>query len=97
MSSSAPSTLTVSPKKSEHLLSLADKQGISTRFLSFFNSLDHTVGSKVVGDDKTVSGKLNEQAAAVMAKTREVDQNRGVSAKFSDYYSKAMGTNMGQK
>lgn len=73
------------------------KQGISNRFLNFFNSLDHTVGSKVVGEDKTVSGKVNESAAAVMAKTREVDQNRGVSAKFNDYYSKAMGTSVGQK
>ena len=92
-----PSTLTVRMQNLEYLLTPTDKQGISTRFLSFFNSLDHTVGSKVVGDEKTVSGKLNEQAAAVMAKTREVDQNRGVSAKFSDYYSKAMGTQVGQK
>ena len=44
-----------------------------------------------------MSGKVNESAAAVMAKTREVDQNRGVSAKFNDYYSKAMGTSVGQK
>lgn len=73
------------------------KQGISTRFLNFFNSLDHTIGSKVVGEDKTVSGAVNEQAATVIAKTREVDQNRGVSAKFNDYYSKAMGTSVGQK
>lgn len=65
--------------------------------MNFFNSLDHTVGAKVVGEDKTVSGKVNESAAAVIAKTREVDQNRGVSAKFNDYYSKAMGTSMGQK
>ena len=75
----------------------ADKQGISTKFLNFFNSLDHSVGAKVVGEDKTVSGKLNEHAAAVMAKTREVDQNRGVSSKFQDYYQKVLGTGVGQK
>jgi len=59
--------------------------------------LDHTVGNKVVGEDKTVSGKINEQAAAVIAKTREVDQNRGVSNKFTDYYNKAIGTGIGSK
>jgi hypothetical protein len=74
-----------------------DKQGISAKFLSFFNSIDHTVGSKVVGENQTVSGKLGETAQTVVAKTKEVDQNRGVSAKFGDYYSKVMGTPLGQK
>ena len=75
----------------------AEKQGISSRFLEFFQSLDHTVGSKVVGEDKTVSGKVTEQAAAVVAKTREVDQKQGVSAKFSDYYNRVLHTGVGQK
>jgi hypothetical protein len=75
----------------------ADKQGISNRFLNFFNSMDQSVGQRVVGENKTVSGKLNEQAQIIAAKTKEVDQNRGVSAKFHDYYSKAVGTPIGQK
>jgi len=65
--------------------------------LNFFNSLDHTVGNRVIGQEQTVSGKVGESAAAVAAKTREVDQKGGVSAKFNDYYSKAMGTSVGQK
>lgn len=73
------------------------KQGISSRFLNFFNGIDHTVGSKVVGENQTVSGKLNEHAHTVLAKTKEVDQNRGVSARFNDYYSKAIGTGVGQR
>ncbi|WVQ85455.1 hypothetical protein IAT38_007620 [Cryptococcus sp. DSM 104549] len=73
------------------------KQGISSRFLNFFNSLDSTVGGKVVGENKTVTGKLQEHAAALGAKTREVDQNRGISSKFNDYYSKVFGTPLGQK
>jgi len=44
-----------------------------------------------------VSGKLNEQAAAVVAKTREVDQSRGVTAKFSEYYNRVFSTGVGQK
>ncbi|ORY29374.1 hypothetical protein BCR39DRAFT_532563 [Naematelia encephala] len=73
------------------------KQGISNRFLSFFTGLDHTVGEKVVGEDKTISGKLQEAGAAVYAKTREVDQKGGVSAKFAEYYNKVVGTPVGQK
>lgn len=73
------------------------KQGISNKFIDFFHSLDKGVGAKVVGEDKTVSGKLNEQAAAVVAKTREVDQSRGVTAKFSEYYNRVFSTGVGQK
>lgn len=75
----------------------AEKQGISNKFIDFFHSLDKGVGAKVVGEDKTVSGKLNEQAAAVVAKTREVDQSRGVTAKFSEYYNRVFSTGVGQK
>ncbi|WWC58528.1 uncharacterized protein I303_101071 [Kwoniella dejecticola CBS 10117] len=78
-------------------IDIDNKQGISARFLSFFNSLDSTVGSKVVGENKTVSGKINETAAAGVAKAREVDQHRGFTAKFHDYYSKVFGTPLGQK
>ncbi|OCF42435.1 hypothetical protein I317_03680 [Kwoniella heveanensis CBS 569] len=78
-------------------IDLDHKQGISARFLSFFNSLDSTVGNKVVGENKTVSGKITESAAAGVAKAREVDQHRGFTAKFHDYYSKVFGTPIGQK
>ncbi|WVQ97184.1 hypothetical protein IAU59_004294 [Kwoniella sp. CBS 9459] len=78
-------------------IDLDNKQGISSRFLNFFNSLDATVGNKVVGENKTVSGKITESAAAGVAKAREVDQHRGFTAKFHDYYSKVFGTPIGQK
>ncbi|KAK1925613.1 hypothetical protein DB88DRAFT_484502 [Papiliotrema laurentii] len=81
----------------QRAIDLDQKQGISTRFLDFFHSLDKSVGAKVVGEDKTVSEKINEHAAAVVGKAREVDQNRGVSAKFSDYYHKVLGTPIGQR
>lgn len=74
-----------------------EKQGISSRFLNFFNGLDHTVGSKVVGENQTVSGKITETAQSALAKTKEVDQNRGVSARVNEYYTKAIGTGVGQK
>lgn len=40
---------------------------------------------------------MTESASGVLAKTREADQKVGVSARFGDYYSKAIGTSMGQK
>ena len=76
---------------------MKDKQGISARFLEFWNSLDHKVGAKVVGEDKTVSGRLSESAAAAMQKGREIDQTRGVSSKFAEYYNRALATPIGQK
>lgn len=73
------------------------KQGISTRFLNFLNSMDAKAGQRFVGEDKTVSGKFNESAAAMLAKTREVDQNRGVTKTFTDYYHNFIGTPVGQR
>lgn len=73
------------------------KQGISSNVINFFNSIDHNVGKRVVGENQTVSGKIGEQASQVIAKTKEVDQNRGVSSTFKDYYTKLIGTPVGQK
>jgi len=81
----------------EKAIDFDQKQGISSRFLNFFNSLDQKAGAKLVGEDKTVSGKVTEQAQAVLAKTKEVDQNRGVSSTFDNYYRKALGTSVGQR
>ncbi|KAL7419237.1 hypothetical protein Q5752_006074 [Cryptotrichosporon argae] len=78
-------------------IDLDHKQGISSRFLGFVSTIDQKVGEKVVGENQTVSGKAAEHAATLVAKTREVDQSRGVSAKFHEYYSKALGTPVGQK
>jgi hypothetical protein len=44
-----------------------------------------------------VSEKINEQASFVVNKTKEVDQNRGVSARLNTYYHKALDTTVGQK
>jgi len=81
----------------ERFIEFDQKQGISSRFLNFFNSIDHTVGSKLVGENHTVSEKINEQATFVVNKTKEVDQNRGVSARFNAYFNKALDTTVGQK
>ncbi|WWC99592.1 hypothetical protein V866_006496 [Kwoniella sp. B9012] len=78
-------------------IDIDNKQGISSRFLQFFNSLDQNIGNKVVGENKTVSGKINETAAAGVAKAREVDQHRGFSAKLHDYYARIFNNPSVQK
>ncbi|WVW82199.1 hypothetical protein I302_104205 [Kwoniella bestiolae CBS 10118] len=78
-------------------IDIDNKQGISSRFLQFFNSLDQNIGNKVVGENKTVSGKINETAAAGVAKAREVDQHRGFSARLHDYYARIFNNPSVQK
>lgn len=96
---SAPSNSTVRqlPAIRHESLPKPEKQGISSRFLGFFDSLDHTVGHRVIGEEKTVSGAVNEQAAQLIQKGRDADQHHGVSKRFGDYYNKIIGTPVGQK
>ncbi|WOO82373.1 Protein vip1 [Vanrija pseudolonga] len=74
-----------------------NKQGISTRFLSFINHIDKRAGERLVGENQTVSGNVHAQASQVYSKVREADQQRGVSTKFHEYYTKAIATPVGQR
>ena len=80
----------------------ADKaNGISSRFLDFIRSLDKKAGEAVAGPEKTLSGKAHEVVdplvASVVGKTKEVDQNRGISKQASDIYSRGLATDIGKK
>lgn len=82
------------------VLSIADKaekQGISSRFLSFLSQIDHKAGERVVGEGQTLSSRLQDQAHTAYVKTREADQQHGVSNRFYSYYSKALATPIGQR
>jgi len=73
------------------------KQGISSRFLSYFRSLDQGLGERLVGHEKTISGQVQTYVDAGTAKAREVDQNRGISKQAGDYYTKAISSSWGKK
>lgn len=73
------------------------KQGISQRFVQYMSSLDTTLGSKIVGENKTVSGKVQELAGQGVEQARQVDQQRGLSARAQEYYSKAIQSSFGQR
>ena len=47
--------------------------------------------------DAKVSGVIGGTLAQATNKAKEIDQQRGISSFFLDYYSKAMNTNTGQK
>ncbi|KAJ4474248.1 hypothetical protein J3R30DRAFT_3507053 [Lentinula aciculospora] len=75
-----------------------DKQkGISQKFLSYFNSLDTNIGSRALGPDKTISGKLQETLAAATQQAKTVDEQKGVSKTAHEYYTKALGSPFGKK
>lgn len=44
-----------------------------------------------------MSQKLREDAATAYAKAEQVDKDKGVSERFHQYYTKALGTPLGQK
>ncbi|KAI0078238.1 hypothetical protein K474DRAFT_1660690 [Panus rudis PR-1116 ss-1] len=73
------------------------KQGISTRFLSYIQELDKKIGQKAVGPDQTVSGKLQEAVAQAQAQAKAVDEQKGLTAKAADYYTRALSSPFGQK
>ncbi|EKC97579.1 hypothetical protein A1Q2_08117 [Trichosporon asahii var. asahii CBS 8904] len=86
------------PADSEPTIAQEDKpKGISSRFLNFVNNIDKKAGERLVGEGHTVSQKLREDAATAYAKAEQVDKDKGVSERFHQYYTKALGTPLGQK
>ncbi|KIK03316.1 hypothetical protein K443DRAFT_676798 [Laccaria amethystina LaAM-08-1] len=86
---------------SDHILQRAididQKQGISKRFLSYFQSLDKSVGERALGPDQTILGKLQSTVASASEQARAVDEQKGYSKTAQDYYGKAVASPFGQK
>jgi hypothetical protein len=88
---------TLSDSILQRAIEIDSKQGISKRFLSYMNSLDSAVGSKVLGPEKTISGKVQETAVQAQQQAKAVDEQRGLSKTATDYYSRAVSSPFGQK
>ncbi|KAF7296491.1 RRM domain-containing protein [Mycena chlorophos] len=73
------------------------KQGISKKFLAYLNSVDTTVGSKTLGEGKTISGKATETITAATQQARALDEQKGYSKTATDYYSKALASPFGAR
>lgn len=59
--------------------SIIEERNISPRFLSFLKSWDETIGTKLLGPDKTVSGHVMGLAHTATDKAKEFDQQKGIS------------------
>ncbi|KAF8798852.1 hypothetical protein BYT27DRAFT_7202564 [Phlegmacium glaucopus] len=86
---------------SDHILARAieidNTQGISKRFLNYFQSLDKTVGQRALGPDQTITGKVQTTMDAAAQHARAVDDHGGYSKVAHEYYSKAITSPLGQK
>jgi len=56
---------------------LTGKQGISTRFLNYMQQFDKAAGSRALGPDKTLSGKVQETLSQATSQARSVDEQKG--------------------
>lgn len=86
---------------SDHILTRAieidSTQGISKRFLTYFQNLDQSVGHHVLGPQRTMTGKFQDTIDTAAQHLREVDQQGGYSKNFHEYYSKAIKSSWGGK
>ena len=60
------------------------KHGISKRFTSWFDSVNKGVGAKVLGNDQTVTGKVQSTLVDVTASVRGFDEQKGISKAGKD-------------
>jgi len=74
----------LNPSSKLVLTHIADKQGISKRFLSYFHSIDSSLGSRALGPDKTISGKVQETLQAATQQAKTVDEQRGITKTAHD-------------
>jgi len=81
----------------QRAIELDSKKGISKRFLSYFHSLDSTLGQKALGPDQTISGKVQSSVSGGISQAKAFDERKGVTKKIGDYYKDALNTSFGQK
>jgi len=89
---------------SDHILQRAiemdNKQGISKRFLSYFQNLDKSVGERALGRDQTISGKVQNTVGKAVQRAKTADEEKGYLKTVHDekqYYLKAISSPLGQR
>ncbi|KAF5391008.1 hypothetical protein D9757_004063 [Collybiopsis confluens] len=88
---------TLSDSILQRAIEMDNQKGISKKFLSYFNSLDSTIGSKALGPDQTVTGKLQETLSTATQQAKSIDEQKGVSKTAHEYYTKALGSSFGKQ
>ncbi|KAI0671038.1 hypothetical protein C8Q78DRAFT_1069729 [Trametes maxima] len=88
---------TLSDQILQRAIELDKQRGISTRFLSYIQSLDTKLGERALGPEKTISGKVQETLASATQQAKAVDEQKGITKTASDYYTRALSSPFGQK
>lgn len=63
---------------------LLAKQGISKRFLSYFHTLDASLGARTLGPEKTLSQKLQETVKTATEQAKSVDEQKHLTQTATD-------------
>ncbi|KAJ8080863.1 hypothetical protein PM082_017698 [Marasmius tenuissimus] len=88
---------TLSDNVLKRAIELDNQRGISSRFLSYIQGLDSSLGARALGPEKTISGKVQETVSAATQQAKSIDEQRGITKTASDYYTRALSSPMGQK
>jgi hypothetical protein len=81
----------------QRAIEIDNKQGISKRFLNYFQQFDKATGSRAVGPDQTLSGKVQQTLSNAVAQAKSVDQQKGYTKVAHEYYSKAIASPLGKQ
>ncbi|KIP03352.1 hypothetical protein PHLGIDRAFT_110974 [Phlebiopsis gigantea 11061_1 CR5-6] len=81
----------------QRAIELDNQKGISSRFLTYIQSLDTTLGQKALGPDQKISAAVGTKLAQAHERARSIDQQNGISTKAGDYYSRALSSPWGLK
>jgi len=81
----------------QRAIHLDSEKGISKRFLNYFQSLDSSIGAKTLGPDQTISGKVTSTIQTATQHAKTVDEQKGYSKVAGDYYTRALGSHLGQR
>lgn len=82
----------------QRAIDVDQKQGISSKFLTYVQKIDNKLGETVAKDPEAkASSILGAHASGAVGKAKEFDERKGISSLFLEYYSKALNTAAGQK
>ncbi|KAG6815979.1 hypothetical protein H0H87_009682 [Tephrocybe sp. NHM501043] len=87
----------LSDKVLQRAIEIDHQQGISKRFLNYFQHVDQSIGSRALGPDQTISSKVQSTVDAATSKAKAVDEQKGYTKSAHEYYVRALSSPLGQK
>lgn len=78
----------------QRAIELDNQRGISKRFLSYFQSIDSTLGQKALGPDQKISAKVAEKLYQAQEQAKTIDQQKGITTKAGDVRCDLLLTSM---